>query len=212
MIAKETVVGGFGYTLRYFAGDLVPMMLFLGTFLITGNILLAMGLGVAASLVQVTWALVGRTPIGALQWAAIGLLVVLGGATLATRDARFIMLKPTVIHLILGAVMLKPGWMERYVPVEVREAARPMLTMFGFVWAGLMFLTAGVNAVLVAFSDPMTWAKFNALFPPISMLGLFLLQNAYMRARARVMLRSFRLSSQSQYEASLMKVHFQGPR
>ncbi len=61
-----------------------------------------------------------------------------------------------------------------------------MLTMFGFVWAGLMFLTAGVNAVLVVFSDPMTWSKFNALFPPISMLGLFLLQNAYMRARAHL--------------------------
>ena len=177
-------MGGFGYTLRYFAGDLVPMVLFLGVFLITRNILLAMGLGVAASLVQVSWALIRRTPIGTLQWAALGLLVVLGGATLVSHDARFIMFKPTVIHLMLGGVMLKPGWMERYVPAEVRGAARPMLTMFGFVWAGLMFLTAGVNAVLVAFSDPMTWAKFNALFPPFSMVGLFLLQNAYMRVRA----------------------------
>jgi intracellular septation protein len=177
-------MGGFGYTLRYFAGDLVPMILFLGSFLATGNIVLAVGVGIAVSLVQVMWALICGNSIGALQWAALGLLVVFGGATLATHDARFIMFKPTVIHLILGAVMLKPGWMERYVPAEVRDAGRPMLTMFGFVWAGLMFLTAGLNAVLVVFSDPMTWAKFNVLFPSLSMIGLFLLQNAYMRARA----------------------------
>jgi intracellular septation protein len=183
-------MAGFGYTLRYFAGDLVPMILFLGTFLVSGNILLAVGVGIAASVAQVMGALIRQNPIGALQWAALGLLMVFGGATLATHDARFIMFKPTVIHLILGAVMLKPGWMERYVPAEVRDAARPMLTMFGFIWAGLMFLTAGMNAVLVVFSDPRTWAKFNALFPPLSMVGLFLLQNAYMRARARVILRS----------------------
>jgi intracellular septation protein len=177
-------MGGFGYTLRYFTGDLVPMILFLGTFFVTKNIVLAVGFGIAASLTQVIWARIRRRPIGVLQWATLGVLMVLGGATLATHDARFIMFKPTVIHLILGAVMLKPGWMERYIPADLREAARPMLTMFGFVWAGLMFLTAALNAALVVFSDPMTWAKFNALFPPISMVSLFLLQNAYMRARA----------------------------
>lgn len=44
-----------------------------------------------------------------------------------------------------------------------------MLTAFGFIWAGLMFLTAAANTALVVFADPVIWAKFNLLFPSISM-------------------------------------------
>ena len=83
-----------------------------------------------------------------------------------------------------GAVMLRPGWMERYVRANERDRIRPMLTAFGFIWAGLMFLTAAANTALVVFADPVIWAKFNLLFPSISMVGLFLLQNVYIRARA----------------------------
>lgn len=50
--------------------------------------------------------------------------------------------------------MLRPGWMERYVPAGVRDAARPMLTVFGFVRAGLMLLLAALNTVLVVAVDP----------------------------------------------------------
>lgn len=197
VLTNETVMGDFGYTLRYFTGDLVPMIVFLGIFLCTrnivqilgfgiSNIVFALGFGVAVSIAQLIYALIRQRQIGAVQWASLGLLVVFGGATLATQDARFIMFKPTVIHLMLGAVMLRPGWMERYVPAEERDRIRPMLTAFGFIWAGLMFLTAAANTVLVVFADPVVWAKFNLLFPPISMVGLFVLQNVYIRTRAAV--------------------------
>lgn len=42
--------------------------------------------------------------------------------------------KPTLGQLILGAVMLRPGWMRRYVPAELRDASRSILTAFGFIW------------------------------------------------------------------------------
>jgi intracellular septation protein A len=71
--------------------------------------------------------------------------------------------------------------MERYVSAAERDAARPLLTAFGFVWAGLMFLLAALNVLLVVAADPLTWAKFHLFVPPISMIGLFLIQNVYMR-------------------------------
>jgi intracellular septation protein len=177
-------MGGFGYTLRSFAGDMVAMILFLVLVLVTRNIWLATGLGVAAGVGQVTWLLLRRKPVGALQWASVGLVGVFGSATLVFHDPRFIMFKPTVINLILAAVMMRPGWMERYVPANVRDAARPMLTVFGYIWAALMLLTAALNAVVALTSDPATWAKFNLIFPPVSMIGLFLAQNLWMRTRA----------------------------
>ena len=49
------------------------------------------------------------------------LIAVFGAATLLTGDPRFVMFKPTGINLVLGAVMLKRGWMERYAPENIRD-------------------------------------------------------------------------------------------
>jgi intracellular septation protein A len=179
------IMGRFAYALRAFGADLVPMAIFLVVVLATRNILAATAIGMAAGVGQLIWTLARRQPIGAIQWASLGLVALLGGATLLTRDPRFIMLKPTAAHLFLGAVMLRPGWMERYAPAEVRDVARPMLTAFGFVWAALMFVTAALNLAVMLLADPMSWAKFNLIFPPGSMIALFAIQNLVMRRRLR---------------------------
>jgi intracellular septation protein len=172
----------FTYAVRYFAGDMVPMILFVAVFMTTKNIVLATAVGIAVGIGQVVYGFVRRRPIGALQWASLALVLVFGTATLLTHDPRFVMFKPTAVQLILGAVMLRPGWMERYVPAEVRDTTRPMLKAFGFIWAGLMFSLAALNLLLVVSADPLTWARFHLFVPPISMVGLFLIQYAYTRA------------------------------
>ena len=134
-------------------------------------------------MLQIGWPFVRKAPIGMLQWAGLGLIAVFGTATLLTGDPRFVMFKPTGINLVLGAVMLKRGWMERYVPENIRDLARPMLNVFGYVWSGLMFFTAALNLILVFTVDPTIWAKFNLFFPPISIIGLFVIQNVFMRTR-----------------------------
>jgi intracellular septation protein len=173
-------MSGLGYTLRYFAADLV----FLLVFLASRNIYLATSVGMGLSALQIGWGLARKAPIGMLQWAGLSLIAAFGAATLLTGDPRFVMFKPTGINLALGAVMLKRGWMERYVPEAIRDLARPMLNVFGYVWSGLMFFTAALNLVLVFTVDPTTWTKFNLTFPPTSIIGLFLVQNVFMRARA----------------------------
>ena len=177
-------MSGFGYTLRYFAADLAPMIVFLLVFLASRNIYLATGAGIALSALQIGWCFVRKAQIGMLQWAGLGLIGMFGVATLLTGDPRFVMFKPTGINLVLGAVMLRRGWMERYTPEDIRGLARPMLKVFGYVWSGLMFVTAALNLLLVFTVDPATWAKFNLIFPPLSIIGLFLIQNVVMRARA----------------------------
>ncbi len=41
--------------------------------------------------------------------------------------------------------MLKPGWMTRYLPPEALEYVPDLGYAFGFVWAGLMFVSAVLN-------------------------------------------------------------------
>ena len=173
-------MSGLGYTLRYFAADLV----FLLVFLASRNIYLATSVGMGLSALQIGWGLARKAPIGMLQWAGLSLIAAFGAATLLTGDPRFVMFKPTGINLALGAVMLKRGWMERYAPENIRDLARPMLNIFGYVWSGLMFFTAALNLILVFTVDVTTWAKFNLFFPPISIIGLFVIQNVLMRTRA----------------------------
>jgi intracellular septation protein len=177
-------MSGLGYTLRYFAVDLGPMIVFLLVFLASRNIYVATGVGIGISALQIGWCFARKAPIGMLQWAGLGLIAVFGAATLLTGDPRFVMFKPTGINLVLGAVMLRRGWMARYVPGTIRDLTRPMLNVFGYVWSGLMFFTAAVNLILVFTVDPTTWAKFNLIFAPMSIIGLFLIQNIFMRARA----------------------------
>jgi intracellular septation protein len=51
-----------------------------------------------------------------MQWGSLALVIVLGGATITTRDGHFIMIKPSIIHFAVAAIMLRRGWMGRYLP------------------------------------------------------------------------------------------------
>jgi intracellular septation protein len=160
------------------------MILFFVIVLATGNIYLATGVGIGFGLLQLVWCLLRKVPVGMLQWTSLGLIVVFGGATLLTHDPRFIMIKPTIVHAVIGATMLKKGWMSRYAPPEVRDIAKPLMDRFGYVWAGLMFFIAALNLAVMLLADQATWAKINLFADPVLIGGLFLIQNGYMRSKA----------------------------
>jgi intracellular septation protein A len=110
-----------------------------------------------------------------LQWASLGLVVVFGTLGVMTNDPRFLMAKPTIIYIAIGAVMLKPGWMLRYLPPISQGRAEPMMIRFGYVWAGLMFVTALAN-LAVAVLAPSWWPAFVAVVPLASKIALFAIQ------------------------------------
>lgn len=143
-------------------------------------VLIASAVGVAQVLIQ----LIRRKPVPALQWAGLGLVLVFGAASFLTKDPRFVMVKPSIIYVAIGTVMLKPGWMLRYMPPIARGHGDKVMTIFGFVWAGLMFATAAANAVIaIAFTS--LWAGFIAIVPTVSKLALFGVQYATVRTIVR---------------------------
>ena len=109
---------------------------------------LAIGLGVA----QVLFLKVTGRPVAPLQWMGLGLVLVFGTASLLTHDTRFLMVKPTIVYLLIGGVMLQRGWMLRYLPPVAAGHGEDVMVAFGYVWAGLMLFTAVANAV-VAIAD-----------------------------------------------------------
>ena len=63
-------------------------------------------------------------------------------------------------------------------------------TLFGYVWAALMFASAALNIALALSLDAKTWAALMSSWGLFSKIGLFLIQYATMnvigRRRARL--------------------------
>jgi intracellular septation protein A len=161
--------------------DLLSTIFFLVVYAATGDIFIATGLGIGVGVVQVGYLKVRGRPVDLMQWMSLGLVVVFGGATLITHNPRFVMLKPTLIYLAVAIVMLKRGWMTRYLPPIVVEDGADLVVVFGYVWAGLMAFTALANLAVALTMDTRTWAAFLAVFPLGSKIVLFFAQYLVMR-------------------------------
>ncbi len=100
--------------------DFLSAIVFLVIYGSTDNLYLATGAAIAVSLAQFAVFRMRGQPVDAMQWLVLGMVVVLGSATLITEDSRFIMMKPSIVHFAVGAVMLRRGWMTRYLPPIVQ--------------------------------------------------------------------------------------------
>jgi intracellular septation protein len=165
--------------------DLASTFFFLALYLLTHNIPLSVVLGMALGVIQIGWQLARKRPIDTMQWMSLFLVLGAGTATLLTADPRFVMVKPSVIYTIVGIVMLKPGWMNRYLPPIALELVPDIAVIFGYVWAGLMFFSAALNIVVVLNFDVVTWATFMSLYGIVSKVLLFLIGFVTMRTIGR---------------------------
>jgi intracellular septation protein len=161
--------------------DMASTFLFLVIYLLTKNVTLAVVLGMALGVAQIGWQFAHKKPIDTMQWMSLFLVLGAGAATLMTNDPRFVMIKPTVIYTVVGIVMLKPGWMNRYLPPVAIEIVPDIAVIFGFVWAGLMFFSAGLNLIVALNFSVVTWAAFMSIYGIASKLALFLIGFAAMR-------------------------------
>jgi intracellular septation protein A len=142
------------------AQDFFSTIVFLAIYLITDNVILATAVAIAGAIGQVIYARYKGQTLGYMTWASLALVIVLGGATLLTHDPRFVLAKPAIGHFAIGAIMLKRGWMLRYMPPIVTETVPEYVTVAGYAWAALMFgLGAGTIAV-AATGDIKLWAFY----------------------------------------------------
>jgi intracellular septation protein len=160
--------------------DMAATLFFLALYLLTDNVFISFGLGVALGLSQIGWKLARSTQIGTLEWVSLVLLITSGAATILTRDPRFVMVKSSLIYVVTGTVMLKPGWMMRYLPPKAVLLVPDIANIFGFVWAGLLFFTAIFNIAVALEFSVAAWAVTMPVFTLGSELGLFLIQYAVM--------------------------------
>src|SRR3982074_2188843 len=101
--------------------DFFSTILFLAIYLATDNVLLATGVAIAGAIAQVIYSRVKGKPLGYMTYASLALVIVLGSETLLTHDPRFVLAKPAIPPFAIGAIILKRGWMLRYLPAIVTD-------------------------------------------------------------------------------------------
>jgi intracellular septation protein len=161
--------------------DMAATVFFLVLYLLTHNLALSVVLGMALGITQIGWQLARGKPIDTMQWMSLFLVLGAGTVTLITNDPRFVMIKPSVIYIIVGIVMLRRGWMNRYLPPVAIALVPDIAVIFGYVWSGLMFFSAILNVIIALNFDVVTWSVAMSIYGIVSKAALFLVGYATMR-------------------------------
>ncbi|MGO8913536.1 MAG: inner membrane-spanning protein YciB [Bradyrhizobium sp.] len=163
--------------------DFLSTLVFLALYLTTGNVVLATSVAIAGAVAQVIHARIKGEPLGFMTYASLALVIVLGSATLLTSDPRFVLAKPSIAHFAIGAIMLKRGWMLRYVPPIVADTIPEYVTLAGYAWAALM-IVLGLGTIAVAMTGDM---KLWAIYVSVVAVGAKILAFAVQYVAFRIL-------------------------
>ena len=168
--------------LRQLLSDFLSAIVFLVVYGLSDNIYLATAAAVGVATAQIAIMKLRNRPIDAMQWLVLGLVLVLGAATFITSDSRFIMVKPSIIHCAVGAVMLRRGWMIRYLPPIARDnLPESVMVAAGYAWAALMFVLGLVNLIIATGFSFRVWAWFITFGAIGAKVAAFFVQYAVFR-------------------------------
>lgn len=144
-----------------------------------GPILLATVGVIVATIGQVLFLMARRTRVPKMLWANLVIIVVLGGLTLALRDATFIKWKPTVLYWVFGGVLLiTERFFERNLVRQMMGAQlaipEPLWVRVNLAVVGFFVAMGFINLwVAYTFSQD-TWVKFK-LFGGMGLMFVFFL-------------------------------------
>lgn len=151
------------------------------------RVLLATGAFVVATVAAMVAARVKLGRIPPMLWISGGLVVVFGGLTLWFRDERFLQMKPTIVYLMLAAVLAFGLATGRSLLESLLGSAYPGLTATGWRkltrnWALFFVSMAAANEVVWRTFGWDVWVAYK-LWGAIPLTLLFALANLPMLLR-----------------------------
>jgi intracellular septation protein len=175
--------------------DFLSAIVFLVIYLVTGNVVLATSVAIAGAIAQAIRARLTGKELGFMSWASLGLVIVLGSVTILTRDPRFVLAKPSIAHFAIGAIMLKRGWMLRYMPPIVADNIPEYVTFAGYAWAALMFALGLGTIAIASTGDLKLWAFYVSVVLIGAKLAAFGVQYILFRLLVTNRIRAARASA-----------------
>lgn len=164
--------------------EFFPIVLFFVAYKLY-DIYIATAVVIAATLVQVIayWFLYRK--VETMQWITLGLILVMGGATLYLQDEQFIKWKLTIIEWLFGVAFLasqyigEKSFIERMMGANL-ELPPPIWKRLNLSWA-LFFIGVGsLNLYVMAHYDTDDWVSFKTFGVPGLMMLFIIIQMAFL--------------------------------
>lgn len=150
-------------------------------------ILIATAVAIVATVGQIAWVRFRHGRVDRMMWISLGLIVVLGGATLVFHNPDFIKWKPTALYwlfamtLIGSAVLLQKNLIRAMLQQQIR-LPDPVWTTLNLAWSVFFVLMGALNLyVAYSFSED-AWVNFK-LFGGLGLMLLFVLGQGYYLSR-----------------------------
>lgn len=169
-----------------FLYDFIPIILFFIAYKLYG-IYTATAVIMVATAIQVGYSWLKHRRVERMPLISLGLLLVLGGATLLLQDETFVKWKPTVVNWLFGLAFLGSQWIGNKTLIErmlsqTVELPRPVWIKLNLFWVAF-FMAMGAANLYVAFHfDTDTWVDFK-LFGMLGLTLLFVLAQGFYLAR-----------------------------
>jgi intracellular septation protein len=173
------------HALKFLVFDLASTLFFFGLYSATHNVALSVIASLALAFGQIGWEFAHGKSVDALQWVSLAAVSAGGLGTLHTGNPLYVMLQPSALYGLAGVAMLQRGWMNRYLPQPALEYLPDLGIAFGYVWAGLMFVSAAVNMGLALTLDLKSWSVAIAVWGLFSKAALIVIQVAVMKSAGR---------------------------
>ena len=145
-------------------------------------VMLATVVVIVATLAQILWLKARGRKVDTMLWISLGLVTVLGSATIYFHSENFIKWKPTVLYWVMGGSLLLGQLLFNKNGIKSVMGAQmtlpdPVWRTVNFSWAGFFAVMGFVN-LWVAFNFPTsTWVNFK-LFGGMGLMLVFVLLQA----------------------------------
>jgi len=181
--------------LAHILDDFVLAVLFLVAYGASGSLRAAIGVAILAALGSPAWSVLHWRRPAPWQWSSLGLSFALGATAWFVGSPRFIMAKPSAVHLALAATMCRGDWLSPHLNAAARQSVpRPVVLAVGYGWAGLMAVLGLANLVIALDFDLRVWAWFITVISVGSKFAALALQYAVFRTLVRRQLAGSRLA------------------
>jgi len=160
--------------------EFIPILLFFITYKLY-DIYTATAVVIVATVIQVAITWFKYKKVETMQWITLGLILVMGGATLYLQDEQFIKWKLTIIEWLFGAAFLgsqffaKKTFVERMMGESIELPAN-IWKKLNLMWATFFISVGFINIYVMQNYNTDDWVTFKTFGVPALMLVFIFVQ------------------------------------
>lgn len=160
--------------------EFIPVILFFITYKLY-DIYTATAVIIVATIIQVGITWLKYKKVEPMQWITLGLIVVMGGATIYLQNEQFIKWKLTVIEWLFGLAFLgsqffgKKTFVERMMGANL-ELPTPVWKKLNIAWASFFISVGFINIYVMQNFNTDDWVTFKTFGVPGLMLIFIIVQ------------------------------------